>query len=152
MNKILVVLAIVAVYFTFSLAPITNVDAAPAQMNQMVIPFNIGSTDAASTTNSLVVRVPLSCKIATIYVTNEATIATSATDKVVVTLFKNGSSYGAIDNTTVPFTALTPVALTPTAVKLAAGDVLQFKVTKTASGKATTSMGISVALFNTSSF
>jgi len=124
----------------------------PAQANEwdyMPIPFYIGATASGSDANSGIVRIPQACQIQAIHITDSVNIGANA-DGRIVTLWLNGAAYGNVGSATAQ-TANTPVALTPTAYNLSAGDVLQFKLTKTGVGTTTTDLSATVAVFNATS-
>lgn len=142
MNKIIIVLLALVVMFT---AP---VQADWNQNDEKMLNFNIGSTDAGVAASSNIFRVPMAGKISTIYMTDESGIATDPSDYVTITLYLNNVAYGHYHTSDGAFTAVVPKALTPTALVLAAGDILQIKVTKVGSGKATVNFGVTIAYHN----
>jgi hypothetical protein len=122
-----------------------------ADMNQNdlnIITFDLGTTAAGSGTNSNIFRIPQNAKIDNIYIVDLSGVAIDATDTAIITLYLNNSAYGAYSTANGAITAVTPKALTPTATTLKAGDILQFKLTKGGSGKATTNMGVTIAYHN----
>jgi len=125
--------------------------ASANEWDKNVINFSIGTTLAASETVSDIVRIPQSAKIDKIYITDQAGVAKDATDTAIVTMYLNGSAYGNITSADAALVANTPLLLTPTAVNLVAGDIIQFRLTKGGAGKATAGMGVSVSCFNTTS-
>ena len=136
------VVALISILTTF---------ASANEWDKNVINFIIGTTLAASETVSDIVRIPQSAKIDKIYITDQAGVAKDATDTAIVTMYLNGSAYGNITSADAALVANTPLLLTPTAVNLVAGDIIQFRLTKGGSGKATAGMGVSVSYFNTTS-
>jgi len=142
MNRILLTIVLLAVLITPSYAN---------EWDKMVIPFNLGDTGAATTTESGIFRIPQSAKIDTIYVTDRSGFASSTTDYIQVVCYLNGSAYGTFTSSATPVVANTPLLLTPTAKLLVEGDVLQFRLVKQGSGQATTDMGVTVSYFNTTS-
>lgn len=139
--------ALVAVALVMTLTTFASAN----EWDKNVINFSLGTTLAASETVSDIVRVPQDAKIDKIYVTDQAGVAKDATDTAIVTMYLNGSAYGHITSADAALVANTPLALTPTAVNLVAGDIIQFRLTKGASGKATAGLGVSVSYFNTTS-
>ena len=122
--------------------------SADNQRDVGLLMFNLGTTEATGTAVTGVFRVPQACKIDSIPIVDQACITLSATDTATVTFYRNGSAYGAYVTSSGALAANTPVSLTPTASVLAAGDVLQFRLTKSATGKATAGLGVSIAYHN----
>lgn len=145
MNKIIVSLLIAAVIFSFS----ALVQAEDNQLDVNIIAANIGTTAAGTSANSPLYRIPQAAKISSIYITDLSGVASDATDYVTVSMFLNNATYGTFTSSDTAIVAVTPIALTPTGTALAAGDIVQFKLVKVASGKATTNMGVTVAYHNT---
>ena len=146
MKRLLIVLFILA----FALPSFAD------EWDKQVIFFSLGDTIAAATSTSGIVRFPQIGKIDTIYVTDQAGVASAATDFLTLTCYLNGAAYGSMVTngavaTGVTLVANTPKLFTPTAKLIAAGDVLQFRLTKDGAGTATDGLGVSVSFFNTSS-
>jgi hypothetical protein len=144
MNKLLKVLAVL--FLVALTAP------AMADLNQNdpnIITFDIGTTATSTAAASAIFRIPQDAVIDSIYVTNLSTMTASSTDYATVTFVLNNTAYGTITTAATAITAVTPRALTPTALILHAGDVVQVAVTKTG-GVATTNMGVTLAYHNAS--
>ncbi len=122
-----------------------------AEWSKMIVPFTLGTTIAASETNSAVFRIPQAAKIESIYLTDRLGAASSTTDYLEVKFYLNDSAYGTFTSSGTTIVAVTPIAITPTASVLAAGDVVQFKLTKTGSGAITTDMGITMTIYGSTS-
>lgn len=121
------------------------------QLDPSVVSFDLGTTATGTAASSAIYRVPSSCKIDSIYIVDQAGIVKDATDTAVITLYVNNGAYGSFTTATNALTAVVPQILVPTAYKLNAGDILQFKLTKGTPGKATTCMGVTLAYHNTNS-
>jgi len=142
MKKIaIVIIAILAV------AGIATAD----QWNKIALQFVIGTTGASSAANSGIIRIPQACQIDSIYLTDLSGVAKDSTDLITVKFYINAVEKASFVSSANALAANTPFAVTPTEYNLAAGDVLQFKATKGASGQATTNLTATVAIFNTSS-
>jgi hypothetical protein len=121
------------------------------ESNPQVITFALGTTIAASATESVIYRIPKSAKIDSIYVTNLSTIGVDADNNASITFFLNNAAYGNLSTAVATITAVTPKILTPTGTALSAGDTVQFKLGKGGTGAATTNMGVTLQYHNTDS-
>jgi hypothetical protein len=144
--------------FVLSVISVLFVPAWADEWNKMVVPLKLGTTTAGTAASSGVYRVPQSAKIDSIYLTDQSGIASDATDYDTVVVYKSGGSIATWTSNGVISTATTLVAITPKAMtvgtglgNLDAGDVLQARLTKAGSGKASTGMGLTITYFNTTS-
>jgi cold shock CspA family protein len=144
MRKINLVLLIAAI--VICVAGLVTAD--PNQQDINMVNFQIGTTAAGAAVNSNIFRVPQNAVIDSVYITDLGGCASSETDTAIVTMFLNNGAYGFFTTASSAIVAVTPKALTPTGVVLAAGDIVQFKLTKGASGQATTNMGVTIAYHN----
>lgn len=138
MNKIIAILFALMI----SVASFAGIN----EQNPETVFFNVGTSIASEGAVSNCFRVDRASTIESIYIVDQAGIATDATDTVTITLYLNNSAYGNFVTSTAAITANTGKLLTPTATKLAAGDVLQIRVTKGGAGKATTAMGVTLSM------
>lgn len=126
-----------------------------AQSNESdptILTFDIGTTTiAASGAESGVFRIPKVAKIDSIYVTDLSGVTANSTDYIEVKFYRNNVAYGTMTSSATAMVAVTPRALTPTAAYLAAGDVIQFKLTKAGAGQVTTNLGVTMTIHHTSS-
>lgn len=141
MRNILAALLLAAALFT-CLPGIQPVSAGVNDLTVYSLPLKIGTTIAASATNTGVYRLPREGTIESLYVTNDAAVASDASHYMTVTLYKNGAANGSFTTLLTGLASGTPRKLTPTTLTFSAGDVFQAKVTKTGNGAATTDMGI----------
>lgn len=138
MNKMIAVL--------FALLLTVTSFAGINEQNPETVFFNIGTSIASGGAVSNCFRVDRASTIESIYIVDQSGIATDATDTAIITLYLNNSAYGNYNTSSGAITANTGKALTPTAAKLAAGDVLQIRLTKGGAGKATTAMGVTLSM------
>lgn len=117
-------------------------------LDKNVMTFWIGTTATSTAANSAIFRVPQDAKIDSVYITDLSGVIASTTDIVQTTMFLNNAANGYHTSSASAIVAVTPKAITPTVSDLHAGDIIQFKVTKTG-GLATTNMGVSVGYHNT---
>lgn len=134
-------------FFSFLIAPF----AFAAEWEKMIVPFALGTTDAGSATSSSIFRVPVQSKIESIYITSGTGAVANSSNYMVVTFYLNNAACGAFTSSSTALVANTPAAITPTGDKLAAGDTLQFKLTKVGTGTPTTDLGVTMTLFGSTS-